>query len=98
MDLGIAMTADPGDIFVGRLMAIEGSVMSCITCVPIREELVNAVIPRLPPRGGGREIDEFQHQRCAIAVYRAAIELGWMRRCMSIDVSKELPTEHSAAA
>jgi hypothetical protein len=98
MDLGIAMSAKSEALFVGRLMEIEGFVMSCITCLPLQEELARAVIPRLPPRGIGSGIEELQHPRCAIAVYRAAIELNWMQRCISLPVNKAAPIEHPEAA
>lgn len=92
MDLGIAMSSKPEALFIGRLMEIEGFVMSCVTCLPMQEQLARAVIPRLRPRAMGGGIDEIENPRCAIAVYRAAIELSWMQRCIS------LPIAHTEAA
>ncbi len=98
MDISISLSAQPKASFIGRLVEIEGFRMSCLSVVPILQELLELANSRLPPRGTGSEIDEFQDPRCAIAVYRSAIELGFMRRTLTFDVAKELPTAESVAA
>jgi hypothetical protein len=98
MDMGIAMSAGIDDLFVGRLMEIDGFVMSCLSFLPLRKEQIEQVALRLPRRKSGPEFDQFQDPRCAIGIYRAAIEHGWMQLCVSLDVAGGALTEQQEAA
>jgi hypothetical protein len=71
--------------------------MSCISVVPMTMELMKAVLPRLPSNMPGPEINAFQDPRCAIAVYRTAIEMGYAQRTVSLEVVKEISTAQSIA-
>ncbi|HVC60156.1 MAG TPA: hypothetical protein VND19_07355 [Acetobacteraceae bacterium] len=98
MDVSIGLSAPPGFAFAGRLAAIEGFRMSCLTVMPLQRELLEHVSSRLPWPGRGREIDWYQDPRCAVTMYRSAIDLGTMRRCVTFDVIEEVPTMRDIAA
>jgi hypothetical protein len=97
MDIAIGLSAEPGVCFVGRLMEVDGFRMSCFSVLPLLPELVEQSLPRLPASVDGPEANAFQDPRCAVAIYRSAIELGLMQRSVSFDVVKEVPTEQSIA-
>jgi hypothetical protein len=97
MDVSIGLSAKPKFAFVGRLAEVDGFRMSCLTLVPLRRELLEQALPRLPLTGKNSEIDAFRDPRSAIAVYRAAIELGYMRRTVAFDVVEKVPTARDVA-
>jgi hypothetical protein len=97
MDIAIGLSSEPGDAFVGRLLEIDGFRMSCITLVPLLKELLEQSRPRLPAKLPGSELEVFQDPRCAIAIYRTALDLGYMRRTVSFDPVKAIPTERDVA-
>ena len=98
MDVSIGLSAEAGDGFAGRLVEIDGFSMSCLTLAPMYRELMEHALPRLPRDISASSVFEaFQDPRCAIAVYRAAIELGYMRRTVSFDVVKEVPSAQAVA-
>jgi hypothetical protein len=98
MDVAIGLSARPGDGFVGRVVEIDGFRMSCLSLVPLLRELLEHALPRMPDSVAVPEINAFQDPRCAIAIYRSAIELGFMQRTVSFDVVNELPTAQNVAA
>jgi hypothetical protein len=98
MDVAIGLSAEPGDAYVGRLTEVDGFHMSCIGLVPLLPELLEHALPRLPSWAEVPKLDAFQDPRCAVAVYRSAIELGYMRRTVSFDVARELPTAENVTA
>jgi hypothetical protein len=97
MDVSIGLSAEPKSAFVGRLVEADDFRMSCITVVPLRRALLEQALPRAPLWGKNSEIDAFQDPRCAIAVYRAAIELGYMRHTVAFDVVEKVPTARDVA-
>ena len=98
MDISLGLSAPAKSSFVGRLVEVDGFHMSCLTLVPMNQELLEHAQPRLPLSLPGSVLEGFQDPRCGIAVYRAAIELGYMRRTVTFDVVKEVPTASSIAA
>lgn len=98
MDVAIGLSAEQGDIFVGRFMEIDGFRMSCFALLPGFPELLTLVSKRLSAQGKGVEIAAFQDPRCATAFFRAAIELGAMQRCVTLDPVKAVPTPSDVAA
>ena len=98
MDISIGLSAEARFCFVGRLVEVDGFRMSCLTLVPMYRDLLEQAKPRLPTTMPGSVFEAFQDPRCAIAVYRAAIELGYMRRTVTFDVVKAVPTPQSVAA
>jgi hypothetical protein len=98
MDVSIGLSAEAKSCFAGRLVEVDGFHMSCLTVVPMYRELMEQAKARLPSVLPGTLTEAFQDPRCAIALYRAAIELGYMRRTVSFDVVKQVPTAESVAA
>lgn len=98
MDVSVGLSAKAGDCFAGRLVEIDGFRMSCLTLVPATRELMEAANVRPLPFAKNSLSQTFQDARFAIALYRAAIELGFMRRTVSFDVVKEVPTAKDVAA
>lgn len=93
MDIAIGMSSAPGAMFVGRLAGIEGFEMSCLTVVPIDLAIMERLMRHGPSLNGGTNADPLQDPRFAIAIYRGAIELGTMRRCVTFDPATAVPTQ-----
>jgi hypothetical protein len=97
MDISIGLSAEPKFCFVGRLAELDGFRMSCLTLVPMYRELLEQANSRLPSTLPGSTFEAFQDPRCAIAFYRAAIDLGYMQRTVTFDVVQAVPTAESVA-
>jgi hypothetical protein len=98
MDVSVGLSATQGDLFIARLVEIDGFRMSCLTSLPLLPELLAAALERLPLRDGDRVAEVFQDPRCAVAAYREAIALGVMQRCVTFDAAERVPTAQDVAA
>jgi len=92
MDVAIGMSAEQNDAYFGRLVEVDVFRMSCLCVAPLTPELLAHALPRLPTMGKGPDIQAFQDPRFAVAMYRSAITLGYMRRTVTFDVVEKLPT------
>jgi hypothetical protein len=93
MDVSVGLSGETGDAYVGRLVEIDGCRMSCLTIVPVNQEVLDRAGDRFPADAGGSMADKFQDARYAIAFYRTAVEYGIMQQTVTFDPSKQLPTE-----
>jgi hypothetical protein len=97
MDISVGLTAPRNFSLIGRLLDIDGFRMSCLTLVPMNSDLLEQARPRLPASMARNALEAFQDPGCAIALYRAAVELGTMQRAVTFDVVKKVPTARSVA-
>jgi hypothetical protein len=78
MDEGIEASCQVGDMYAGRLMAVEDFVMTCGAAVPVNVTLLAAAMHNMPNIAAGNHEDMLNDLRFAIGIYRAAIETGTM--------------------
>jgi hypothetical protein len=98
MDVAVGLSGQPGDKFVGRLVEVDGFRMSCLTIIPIIDDLLDRITNRLPSGLADVAAVDFQDPHFAILFYRAAVGLGIMQRCVTFDPSKRVPTESDIKA
>ena len=85
LDIGYEMTAKDGDRFGGRLLAVEGFVMTSGPALPFDFEMGQAVAEAVKHWHPGTA----RESRLAIEVYRAAIKTGAMQRLQFRSVGGE---------
>jgi hypothetical protein len=78
MDEGMEASCAVGDMFAGRLMAVEDFVMTCGASVPVNVTLLAAALGNMPNITVDSHEDMLNDPRFAIGIYRAAIETGTM--------------------
>ncbi len=86
LDEAMAMTATPGDCFAGRVCRPDEFSMTCLSFVPIDQELLEDVVDEvgtwLRSSDPHRVIDD---ARFAASVYRAAVASGIMDNIVPLD-------------
>lgn len=88
IDEGMEATCQVGDIWAGRLMAVEDFVMACGASVPVTEMLASAAGAGLAKITAGSREDMLNDPRFAISLFRAAIEIGTMDRVQFLDAEE----------
>ncbi len=78
MDEGMEASCQAGDMFAGRLMAVDDFVMTCGASVPVSVTLLAAAMGNMPNITAASHEAMLNDPRFAIGIYRAAIETGTM--------------------
>ncbi len=89
MDLGHEASAKPGDMFVGRVKAVDDCVMTCGVALPFGETMLEEFTVLAPHQSTRDMFAVFQNPRFATAIYRAAVRIGLFDRLAFIDADTD---------